>query len=934
MTIDPGTFVCLPLRDHRGDVELSVRRVPQAVAIKDLDGDGFPIHEEGTRGDIVGAALWRRAGDPRGANLSQPPNSSFDRATAAWSWAWPAVVVEDANPGAPERREERGASTNRDLDLAENERGLGRLIAAARPATDAGVLPLASAIGGSPFTGRARQAADAFFGSAQDALATPPDDRYILRRPQYPSWASPLLRQQIGVVLATTEERQHDAAMLPAFLGLFAEAAAPADEGGGTRVYATGDGAIDTRGWAPIDALTVPLAAPPHGVEPGTGAFDPPGTDRRTRVLPLTSGGLFEERHAAGRSLGYLANVVTAGPACERHRYSGRYHAGHLRADAPVYYSRALDGPWDLTPDFLPDASLEGSQPQRVIFGFDPLKEPEALVPGMVGNPAGLARPGVWGGIVWVPYLVDEPPPDQPREPPPGGGKKRPPGGPPLPPPETPPAAPKRPPGRGRGVPRKEPGFEPLKPPPPSKRTGDEGDSVGLPGGERRPPAARKGIVDEAKRIGRIAEDEIDAADDGEVDPSAPKRAVYFPHEVATLGLSFRAAPVVGVRTTDDIRYVHRTSDRQRREASKLPPVATISPWGYETWLDGGDRWTRTRNRGQRRYREESARGGLVILPPEVGLEHYDSDYAPTGIDRSEVCVCLLPDRVGLCFATPRPDKGYEKTGYSMRGESTTGDLVFKSLSSVGAATERMRVKASGLVVLGDDATDVGTPALKGGTGADELIIRNGPDSSYLGIAAGYLRAHKTDSISGAIQAANLSASRIYELPDAAGTLALAKTAGRDGPSDALTGTLTKTTVETHTIAASRLTLGSTVRVTVRGAVVYHASSVALTTTVIWRVGSTEIISHTIPGSAGDTTYFTAELLLTASAIGASGVLGGVSSFLAWSGANAEERLGMDPLTIATTSSIAIDVRMQLTDVDDSATVHTMETVVNNEAAV
>lgn len=167
--------------------------------------------------------------------------------------------------------------------------------------------------------------------------------------------------------------------------------------------------------------------------------------------------------------------------------------------------------------------------------------------------------------------------------------------------------------------------------------------------------------------------------------------------------------------------------------------------------------------------------------------------------------------------------------------------------------------------------------------------------------------------------------------------LGLGANLGRYGLADALTGTLSETTIRTLTIAAGSLVAGSRVRVLVRGSVAFDASSTTMTATVRVKLGGTTLAAFEVEAAAGagDTYTFMVEVEVTFASVGAAGEYGGWWRGLQL-GDGAPGRDEVEMLTESTkdtTGSLDIVVTGDLTDVDDSLVLASAEAWAENGTA-
>ena len=206
----------------------------------------------------------------------------------------------------------------------------------------------------------------------------------------------------------------------------------------------------------------------------------------------------------------------------------------------------------------------------------------------------------------------------------------------------------------------------------------------------------------------------------------------------------------------------------------RRPVAARLEAWGRERC--GMDHYRSARGSNPRWASRDTVPGGWMVLPGGLGLEDHIDDFAPPGRTVDTTYLAALRGSVYFGIGYPDLTTGGLTDGWRWGGGD---DLVYESLSSAGAATERMRLTAAGrlivgptgfgTIVLGDSgASDV--PTLIGSS--DILEVRDPDDTTWHLIAAAGLRAQKTDSIYAQFVPDNLTAARTLQAPDAAGTLA------------------------------------------------------------------------------------------------------------------------------------------------------------------
>jgi len=91
-----------------------------------------------------------------------------------------------------------------------------------------------------------------------------------------------------------------------------------------------------------------------------------------------------------------------------------------------------------------------------------------------------------------------------------------------------------------------------------------------------------------------------------------------------------------------------------------------------------GDPWAYTHKPGEGKYKEGTASGGWVLLPPEVNLVDTENGFMPDGIDLSTTYFLVGP---GAWFGAGQPEfsDGGIQDGYSWGQDTATGDLIFRA---------------------------------------------------------------------------------------------------------------------------------------------------------------------------------------------------------------------------------------------------------------
>lgn len=92
-----------------------------------------------------------------------------------------------------------------------------------------------------------------------------------------------------------------------------------------------------------------------------------------------------------------------------------------------------------------------------------------------------------------------------------------------------------------------------------------------------------------------------------------------------------------------------------------------------------GDPWNYTERPGAgSRYPNGTGPGGVIILPPEIGMEDARNNFAPNGITRSTSYFGTGPN-VYFFSGTVETANAEPKTGISWGMDETTGDVIFRS---------------------------------------------------------------------------------------------------------------------------------------------------------------------------------------------------------------------------------------------------------------
>lgn len=135
-------------------------------------------------------------------------------------------------------------------------------------------------------------------------------------------------------------------------------------------------------------------------------------------------------------------------------------------------------------------------------------------------------------------------------------------------------------------------------------------------------------------------------------------------------------------------------------------PSPTPSPAPASTTGPGGDPWVYTASpRGQKmtgkqmsKYGRGTASGGIVFHPPETDLRDAPVGMVPNGVTLSTMTVAVGPNAY-FAAGVPELTNGSIKSGYRWGVDTTTGDLVFYSVSFSQPAIEAIRFCNTGQVI-------------------------------------------------------------------------------------------------------------------------------------------------------------------------------------------------------------------------------------------
>ena len=247
-----------------------------------------------------------------------------------------------------------------------------------------------------------------------------------------------------------------------------------------------------------------------------------------------------------------------------------------------------------------------------------------------------------------------------------------------IPPPDGPPTPPGKPPRRPPTTPRTPPGKPPIE---------GTGDPKIPPGGLRLPqplppfPEPRK-------------------------KPKKPLPLVGTLKKMMLPGIAFQATPAKtvdkwakfggGREDNDDLaghllkkssRDISKSWSDQIDKALKKGVIPIqMEPYGKEVTPG-----KLSKNKAQpNRYRSDTGPGGLLIMPPELGMDDYEDSFSPGHIqDVSSSYVTFLSQgralgKTFLAFGSPDLDTGGIKSGFRMAMEDT--DFYFRGIDSAGAA--------------------------------------------------------------------------------------------------------------------------------------------------------------------------------------------------------------------------------------------------------
>lgn len=150
-----------------------------------------------------------------------------------------------------------------------------------------------------------------------------------------------------------------------------------------------------------------------------------------------------------------------------------------------------------------------------------------------------------------------------------------------------------------------------------------------------------------------------------------------------------------------------------------IPVTGRLEAFGKQI---GGNDWGYTYRPRNARFAGGTAPGGWVMLPPELDMFDYGTDFARTDLTKSTVSFIAMLDTY---FAAGLPDRstGAVKTGYRW-GANAAGDLIFSRVNSSGTVTTAATLEAGGRMALVAGATYPGLNV--GSIGGDPATLANG----------------------------------------------------------------------------------------------------------------------------------------------------------------------------------------------------------------
>lgn len=149
-----------------------------------------------------------------------------------------------------------------------------------------------------------------------------------------------------------------------------------------------------------------------------------------------------------------------------------------------------------------------------------------------------------------------------------------------------------------------------------------------------------------------------------------------------------------------DLRVSRAPTSRQlARLDDRTPIVARLEAFGRQQ----GAEWTYTTDPCRSRFRGGTARGGFVLLPPEIDMADEGTSFAPAGITRSRSVLATLSGATYFAAGLPDTDTGDILSGYRWTTD-TDGDLIYERLDSAGAATSAFEMSALGNLGIGGNS--------------------------------------------------------------------------------------------------------------------------------------------------------------------------------------------------------------------------------------
>jgi hypothetical protein len=769
-----------PLQHFERDYDLDLRYVRYACRVDTRDEDGFYTVQDRTAGDVLGAVLWPVSGASQTEAI--PPSGgsaigdfvsvgtsfvldAFKSGLRAGSEALAAQKAQALSqsigfhPWAPVSKDFMLKAANdlfpggmSDADPKESTSAMAqRDVPGWAFGWPVVVVPAGIATADTTDTRLDIKAAAKDAARTTDSYMAWPladgdgtaDVRFTGQSIETSRSKSRLPSGWTGIVHAATDEHEQKLTFHPDFLGLSTEQLLPGgganytDPGLSTKVYGwtsrQGQGSFGLS-----ESLDDLPAAPLHTLMQALRMSTDAGLETDSILClveplmytgnTLTSSFSGDQMSASHNLLSHagtafrLSDVLTGGAGdsdthhVEKTQDGVLINRAHIKTDAPFWMDQGHDGP--LAFERVTETELlEGSTRFRVRLRWDPTgnfgaegADYDALLDEFYsegGSAEGTVQDtpgGHWHWSVGLPIFVQE---DE-DDPPPKKKKKK-------------------------GKPKPPPGSGPLPP-------------------ELLDPEAEPGITD-FPHPSEFGQPQIPlailtgaGADGVAFDPDPARQhkhhqhaTVGSPHEWHVPGVAFRPTPVAGGdRHALDTRYNYSLTPGQVREYTERPVTARIEAFGHE---NGTGHWDEgCRNYAEARYLDAGGvKGGIVITPPEIGIEHIAGV-----LDDSEMCksetylVALAGDTAAysdVWFATGTPDvlTGGVNTGFRWGGYSD-GVLAFESLSSTGTGSELLRMTGGSLDLASGKSFSVGSDSWIEGAitaGADHnLLMRAGQPTS------------------------------------------------------------------------------------------------------------------------------------------------------------------------------------------------------------